>query len=101
MQIICRKKVRIVEYKYVKNEVTKELVSIEQRSLTISPSFLSQSAPDWIKQEDHFKMLVDDGTIQEIVVLSKRKTEKEIPTDAPIAATGWGASPQGMTLGKK
>jgi hypothetical protein len=93
MQIICRKKLRIVEYSYTQNNATKEKVAIEARSVTIEPDVRVQMVPDWIKQEDHFRMCVDDGTIEEVAVLSKRKTQTEVPTDAPKppVTTGWGS----------
>ena len=107
MQIICRKRLHFQEHEIVDNSKTGEKIAILKRQLVVSPSVHPQVVPDFVTNDDLFRLCVEDGTITIVRVLSTPKTKSKAkvepasstePAEAketkePDPNSGWGAKP--------
>ena len=103
MQIICKKRLHFQDHEIVLNTKTNENVAILKRQHTVAPSIHPQTVPDWIKDEELFRLSIEDGAITIVQVLSAPKTKGKEPKPSteevekkPVeeaAQTGWGAKP--------
>jgi hypothetical protein len=104
MQIICCKRLHFQDHEIVKNTKTDENVAVLKQQTTVAPSIHPQEVPDWIRNDDLFRLSVEDGAITVVQVLSVPKLKGKSGTvakpsgevvkkaDEP-AASGWGAKP--------
>ena len=95
MQIICNKALQFLKTEIKPNQVTGENVAVHTDTFTVTPSTTPQVVPDWIKEDSLFELSVNSGTIIEVAVLSQPKKTVEEP-----AELGWGASANGLQVGK-
>lgn len=65
MRIISSKQVLFERIKYVKDEAEKIVHNVEEKIL-VAADTRPQIVPDWVKDEEHFKMLVEDNSIIEV-----------------------------------
>jgi len=99
MQIICRKAFHFQQHEILDNLKTGEKVAIVKQEFRVQPNPNPQLVPDWLKDEDHFNMCVDDGSIQVVAVLSEPPSKgKKKAEDAKTM--GWGASAAGLNVGR-
>lgn len=107
MRIISAKQVLFERTEYLKDEAEKLVHNVKEKIL-VAADARPQIVPEWVKDEEHFKMLLEDGSIIEVTE-SKVKTVnnklKDVAqqTETPKAAfdekvieeksaeqTGWG-----------
>jgi hypothetical protein len=92
MQIICTKAFQFLQTEIKENPSTKESIAVIKQTFKITPSSRPQVVPDWIKEDELFDLGVKDGSITEVMIVSKNeaKPKKEVPQ------TGWGATASGL-----
>jgi hypothetical protein len=100
MQIIINSRTEFFNATIEKDALTGELKRIVKEKITVAPSTKPQDVPDWVANDDTFKVMEEAGSIIAVQVLTKPKTEKKIEVPAaPIAPSGWGAAPNNVGLG--
>lgn len=65
MRIISAKQVLFERTEYFEDE-TKKLVHNVKEKILVAADTRPQIVPEWIKEEEHFKMLVEDNSIIEV-----------------------------------
>jgi hypothetical protein len=90
MQIICKKAFVFCDTEIAVNPQSNEKMAIVKRKIQINPSVNPQVAPDWIKTDGLYELAIQDGSITEVVVVSKMIDRNEKPepvNDSGIAKT--------------
>ena len=117
MQIISNKQVLFELTKYIPEEIDgketgRSVAHVEKKILVVADSVRPQVVPDWVKDDPHYEMLVEDGQIMEVTgkkpgkpkaALKAANAEAETPKAAfadeaegakkeekPAEETGWG-----------
>jgi hypothetical protein len=118
MQIISNRQVLFELTKYnpevVDGKETGRSVAHVEKKILVAGDVRPQVVPDWVKEDPHYEMLVDDGQIIEVTAKTRPakpssklkganleaetpkakfadEGEGEVKEDKPADETGWGA----------
>jgi hypothetical protein len=74
---------------------------VEDAFVIVKPSLIPQFAPDWITEDELFKIAEDDGDIYEVNLSKKQQSEINAKNANPVLApnpsapaTGWQSTAQ-------
>jgi len=95
MQILCKKAFVFCDTDIATDPKSGERVAVVRRKFQVSPKVTPQLVPDWIRNDGLFELAVQDGSITEVVVVSKMIDRDEKPQ--PVADSGAPKTPSTAT----